>query len=73
MKQYIHATIYHMQPFSIGNFFLIYWPEEESATTIPGKNIVEPSSNSLSVGDYCKVKHTCTVYEGQVATAGKCQ
>ena len=56
-----------------GNFFLIYWPGEDSVTTVAAKNILEPSNNDLGVGDYCKVKYKQSVYEGQVAAVGKCQ
>ena len=70
-KEYMSIYTYICIYLFAGNFFLIYWPEEESVTAVPSKRIVEPSSDSLGVGDYCQVKHARTVYEGKVAAVGK--
>ena len=54
-----------------GNHYLIFWPEEESVSTVCEQAIVSPDVGARNVGAGCKVKATGKVYGGVIAGNGK--
>ncbi len=51
---------------------MVYWPKEDSVTTVPLKCIVTPSeAGALEVGTLCTVKTYGKVHEGKIAGRGE--
>ena len=46
---HIKSSLYVPAFFAV-NFFLIYWPGEDSVTAVPATNLVEPSNDNLKYG-----------------------
>ena len=51
-------------------YFLVYWPEEESVSTVERDAISCPSGCDLSVGAKCEVAVRRQKYKGRIAAKG---
>ncbi len=51
-------------------YYLVYWPEERSVSTVKSNGICSPSLEELKVGVGCKVSIGRRLYDGKIAATG---
>jgi len=53
-------------------YYLVYWPEEQSVSSVRSDGITSPSLVDLKVGVDCKVSLGRRLYNGKIAATGIC-